>query len=211
MPRRYKTSENHEYHQEFDRLKGQSKILNPRCVTINDIALEASFQPAQVLAEWLEAAVPKAKAALDAAALEWEKTKVKARRTGRPVPQEEPPRILEQRLRAEAAVDVVNEEVAALRRMTEQRKKADEAVRPEKVLQWGPRGCGFGEPLREIDGQVVVERDGELVISCAQSQYDGLALPVYHSEVVMPYLKACRKARKETGRAVAPWPKRPEA
>lgn len=210
MPRRYKIGANPIYDAEFDRRKGQSAVLNPRSSVINDVALEASFQPAQVLGEWLETAIPKAQAALDAAAREWENLQARARRNGRPVPEVEPPRILERRLKAEALADVTGDEVAALKRLAEQRKKIDAAIRPAKVLPHGPRGCGFGEPLRQIDGQAVVERDGDLVIACPQSQYDGLALPIYHSEVVMPYLKACRKARKETGKAAAPWPPKPE-
>lgn len=211
MPRRYRIGLNAQYDNEFDRLKGQSKVLNPRSSMINDVALEASFNPAAVLQEWEEANIPKAQAALNAAVLEWEKVQAKARRTGRPVPETEPPRILEQRLRAEARVDVTGDEVAALKRMVDTQARAKAAVKSEKILQHGPRGVAWGEPIKMIDDQPVVERDGELFISSKGSPYDGLPLPIYHSEVVLPYLRACRLARKETGRATAPWPKRPEA
>jgi hypothetical protein len=211
MPRRYKIGEQPEYDQQFDYLKEQSAFLNPKGRVVNNLLMEATNNPGSLLAEWMKTNLPKAQAALEAAIQEFDKAGDKARRCGKPVPESEPAAIRGKRLRAEAKVDITADEVTALRRMAEQKKKEEAAKKSTPPLPHGPCGLAIGEPVRNIDNQPVVERDGELFISCQGSPYDGLSLPVYNVEIVMPFLRACRMARKEGGRAAAPWPKRPEA
>ncbi|MFA4901616.1 MAG: hypothetical protein WC600_02605 [Desulfobaccales bacterium] len=211
MPRRYKIGEQVEYDQQFDHLKEQSAFLNPKGRVINNLLMEATNDPDSLLAEWMKTNLPKSQAALEAAIQDFDKARDKAWRCGKPVPENEPDAIREKRLRAEAKVDIVADEIVALKRMAEAKKKAELARKATPILPHGPCGLAIGEPVRMIDNQDVVERDGELFISCKGSPYDGLALPVYNVEIVMPFLRACRMARKEGGRADAPWPKRAEA
>lgn len=210
MPRRYKIGLNGGYDTAFDHFKEQSALLNPHGQVVNNLLVEANNDPAAVMHEWESTKIPKAQASLDAAILEFEKLQNKARRTGRPVPETEPPAIREQRLRCEAKVDITADEVTALKRLAEQKKKAEAAKKTADCLPHGPRGVGIGEPVRMVDNQPVTERGGELFISCKSSPYDGLALPTYHQQIVLPYLRASRAARKE-GKGTPSWPKRPEA
>lgn len=216
MSRRYKIGINPQYDNHFDQLKSSSLVLNPRASMVNEITLEVSFGGAsRILADW-EGKLPVVTAALEGVAQEFENLKARARRSGRPVPQEEPPALLEKRLRAEALVDITGDEIAALRRLAEKQATAEATRKPDVALRHGPRGTALGDPIREIDGQVVVEREGELYISCPESIYDGLALPTYHSAVVLPFLRALRQERKRAGRSPGGaasqfWPPRPEA
>ena len=93
----------------------------------------------------------------------------------------------------------------------------------DRVLMHGPMGTCLGaDPPREIDGQPITVKDGDLIISCEQSPYHEMKLLDYFCRVVRPFHETYRARQAEMehlpmaerplghGITKADWPKRPE-
>jgi hypothetical protein len=107
----------------------------------------------------------------------------------------EPKELFEARVRAEAKLDVVNQEIKKLKERLQSFTDAEEKEREQKVLQFGCRGSGRlqGGILREIDFQQVTRIHGVLVITDPLSVFRGLSVIDYRQRICEPWLKATRE------------------
>jgi hypothetical protein len=191
--RRYKVGLNPDYDRRFDVLKGNSAILGKRGPNEFNMAIPQILNSIRSIQHYMDQTATLAKAKteeVEAIIQNWETGFI---RSGRPVPSEIPSQIVTQQLKAEAELDVLNEEVDWLKKELGKREAAVKAEKASHVLEYGPIGCGKGEPLIEVDGQDVVNKEGVLVISCKESPYDGMTVTDYFDQIVYPFLKA-RKA-----------------
>lgn len=192
--RRYKVGLNPDYDHRFDVVKGKSSILGGDTVNKFNMARPGILNSIRTIKHYLgqtEALSKKKEEELAAIIENWQNGLL---RSGRPIPAEPPQQLTNQQLRAEAELDILLEESDWLKKELAKREAAAKKIVDDNVLYFGPIGSGKGDPQCEIDGQVVIEKDGELVISCAKSPYDGMKLPDYFSMIVHPFLKARREA-----------------
>ena len=188
--RRYKIGINPPYDQRFDRYKGSSAVLNPKRFQINLVQMQmVSKSGLQALIERYEGLIDREGEELAAIGQD---LKIAARRQGLLEPTELPKDVIIQRLKTEAKLDVLGEELDLLRKSLADIESREETVRADNVLKYGPRGHAKGDPPRMIDGQPVVEREGELVIICPASPYNEMRLEEYYTLVVSPFLESRR-------------------
>jgi len=212
--RRYPVPLHPIYSKEYDRLKGLSPFLNPR--SFSDEKLQASHKdgleslilewegqrkgerPGQFYNQmwggaWVNSRLLNAKETLAAIDQEWSDMQAQAERSGKRLPPDQPQELTDKRLRLEAKLDIVMEEIDALRKELVKYQVKEQKVADNNVLKYGPAGSATGDPPREIDFQPVVQKNGELFINCKSSPYDQMKLPDYYEKIVYPFLKA-RKA-----------------
>ena len=192
--RRYKVGLNPDYDHRFDVLKRDSTILGKRGPNEFNMALPQILNSILSIQHYLQQTEDLAKTKAEALAAITEDWQNSLTRTGRPIPAKPPEQVVTKQLRAEAELDIVNEEVDWLKKELGKREAAVKAEKAKRVLEYGPIGCGKGEPYVELDGQDVIEKGGALVINCPESPYDGIKLPDYFSLIVYPFLKARREA-----------------
>jgi len=192
--RRYKVGKFPDYDHRFDVVKGKSSILAGDSVNHFHMARPQILNSISSIKHYLgqtEALAKTKEEDLTALISNWQ---IDLQRAGRPIPAEPPAQVTNQRLTAEAELDILGEEIDWLKKEVAKREAAAKKIIDDKVLEYGPIGCGKGDPQSEIDGQQVIEKDGELVIDCKESPYDGMKLPDYFSMIVHPFLKARREA-----------------
>jgi hypothetical protein len=203
--RRYKIGKFPVYDKKFDREKSES-FLNPRNVFFDiKFAFGSSPATASMVLEWegetqgehkgeypapdgwQKSKILIAQEALDAVDAKWKATKAQAKRCGRPIPKEMPADLVNERLKAEAVLDIRQEELDFLKKKLGEWETKETKQKASMILRYGPRGSAKGEPPREIDGQDVVQRDGKLVINCFESPYHNMELPDYFEKIVYPF------------------------
>lgn len=192
--RRYKVGKFPDYDHRFDVVKGKSSILGGDSVNHFHMARPQILNSIASIKHYLkqtEALSKKKEESLAAITENWQNNLL---RSGRPIPAEPPEQITNERLRAEAELDILGEEIDWLKSAAAKREAKAKKIIDDKVLEYGPIGCGKGDPQSEIDGQQVIEKDGELVIDCSTSPYNGMKLPDYFSIIVHPFLKARKEA-----------------
>jgi len=214
--RRYKVGLHPPYDKAFDNEKGKSPFLNPK--NFSDEKLQAShkdgleclilewegnkngdhkgqFYNPMWGGAWQNSRLLNAKEALAAIDVEFEDLKAATKRSGKRLsPDVMPPALIEKRLRCEAKLDIVMEEIDALRKELTKWQAKEKKIFDDNILKYGPQGAATGDPPREIDFQPVIQKDGDLVINCKESPYDQMKLPDYYEKVVYPFLKARRAA-----------------
>lgn len=228
--RRYKIGLNPRYDKTFDRVKSQSPFLNPAvresqgawqnpefvqsCQKNGLVALIRQFggdgdkaHPGQWLnrlldpPRWEPSFVMRAEEAIAAVDEDFENMKLRAVRSGRIPPEEMPQELVDRRLVAEAAADVLREELDSLRRELETKYvKKEQARQDSKILVHGPQGACMGaDPVRETDGQKVEwnKELGQFVINCPASPYHSMTLPDYFIFICAPYRAARNAAHDE--------------
>ncbi|MBN2828830.1 MAG: hypothetical protein JXR56_00755 [Candidatus Cloacimonetes bacterium] len=106
-----------------------------------------------------------------------------------------PPKLLEERLKTEARLDVWKREAELLQNLVDHWKETKTERDASKVLQYGPRGNGQlkGGYLDEIDYQKVEYVGDILVIVDEHSPYKGMAVSSYREHIVEPVRAAQRK------------------
>lgn len=192
--RRYKVGLNPDYDHRFDVVKGKSSILGGDTVNKFNMARPQILNSIASIKHYLkqtEALSKTKEESLTAITENWQNNLL---RSGRPIPAEPPAQVTNQRLRAEAELDIFLEEADWLKKELAKREAAAKKIVDDNVLFYGPIGSGKGDPQCEVDGQAVIEKDGELIIKCSTSPYDGMKLPDYFSLIVYPFLKAKREA-----------------
>lgn len=121
------------------------------------------------------------------------------KRSGKNPPEEMPRDMAETKLRAEAKLDILKDEIEALKLLLARHKDRKKETDDDLVLKNGPKGVAMGaDPPREVDGQPV-KWDGELgafVINCPKSPYHKMRLPDYYAFVVKPFNEARVKAHR---------------
>jgi hypothetical protein len=99
-----------------------------------------------------------------------------------------PAELVEKQLRLEAGLDIAQEELDALKKELGRWEAREKKATNDNLLKYGPRGsCKGADPVREIDGQKVIQRDGEFFIDCPASPYHDMKLPDYFALVVHPF------------------------
>jgi hypothetical protein len=209
--RRYKIDKNPTYDQTFDRLKGDSPVLNPERFGMNEaILLMSHMRGLEGLLYALlgdedrefvndfgtrfPARVPGAELVIKSIEADFEAMKQAARNMGRPEPSEMPAELNEKILKAEARLDIYGEEADWLQKtldeFVERKQEKDDA----RVLKYGPQGTGKGEPLRELDGQdIATNGDGVLYINDKRSPYHLMKVIDYRTYVSAPFLASRSK------------------
>ena len=115
---------------------------------------------------------------------------------GRKPPTEMPEDMMERKLKAEAKVDVIKDEIRKLEKALNAFKEKEAKIRKGQVLKYGPKGSGSQRNgiLAEIDGQVVKpDKEGVLRIADELSPYNGLEVWRYREEVGTPWAKEKRR------------------
>jgi len=101
-----------------------------------------------------------------------------------------PEDMMERKLKAEAKVDVIKDEIRKLEKALSAYQEKEAKIRKRRVLQYGPDGRSKlrGGILVEVDGQIVKkDKHGVLRIADDQSPYNGLETWRYFSEVNGPW------------------------
>jgi hypothetical protein len=187
--RRYKIGKHPQYDKRFDVLKGRSSILGTVQRGNFDFTkslLTASIHTLKSAIADYEKKIKRQEETVAAVEQDW---RASLQRMGKPIPAEPPGDVLRQRMEAEAKLDILGEEKDWLEKELKKMEAKAKAEDDRKVLYYGPQGSGKGDPLREIDGQKVENRKGELVIADGRSPYDGMRIADYREKLVGPYLK----------------------
>ncbi|MBE0654677.1 MAG: hypothetical protein IH594_12810, partial [Bacteroidales bacterium] len=141
--------------------------------------------------------IPKRKENLQAIEDRFTSYKVNRKRQGFDRTEEYPPKLLEERCRAEARIDVANRELEYLKdKLDKFFTQPEQDLEESRILEFGPRGAGQlrNGVLCEIDGQKVtpikVDDEEILVISSPKSKYFGLSIPDYRKHIMQPWSTA---------------------
>ncbi len=234
------------YQQWYDRRKLESPILNPHGgANIHSLNLSDKEGLKSCLAQWkgqegqdgnfyipdsyewrysqLKSAEERIKSIND----EFEHHKQQKVNEGKKVP-DMPKEMYDRLLMAEAALDIVKEEVEFLEKKLATFTEKDRKQSNEKVLKRGPEGSSKLRDgiLAMVDFQKVEkDKDGVLRIAEATSPYHGMRTCDYFELIVRPWKSATIKARgaylmksklaNKRGEARPPypripWPERPE-
>lgn len=114
-----------------------------------------------------------------------------------------PPKLLNERLEAEARTDVRKRELEFLKdKLGEMFLVPEKKVAEANILPKGPIGVGQlrGGALCMIDGQTVEEVNEMLVITSEKSPYYGMKVSDYRTHVVVPFAKQRAAKFVELGR-----------
>jgi len=113
-------------------------------------------------------------------------------KSGHERPTSYPPKLLNEKLEAEARTDVKKRELEFLKdKLNEMFVEPEKKVAEAKILPKGPRGVGAmrGGVLCMIDGQTVEDINGMLIITSESSPYYGMKVSDYRTHVVVPFAK----------------------
>ena len=105
--------------------------------------------------------------------------------------EEMPAELFEKRLKAEAILDVLQEELEFIQSLLAGFNQKKEIKLAQGVLKNGPTGTGRMKngTLALIDGQPVKKLEsGLLVIACPSSPYHGMSVPDYRDTIIRPWL-----------------------
>ncbi|MDD3579442.1 MAG: hypothetical protein PHW74_00310 [Desulfobacca sp.] len=209
-PRRYRIGQHPEYDRLFDFLKVKSPVLNPKSHAVSETRMAMSspgglkslvyayegitdpssehYGDIQIDGRWRPGVLKGHEMALFKIDADFEKLQGQARRSGKSEPTALPPDLQEQRLKAEARLDVTRSELEHLKRELAKFEAKEESERRSEILYYGPCGSARGDPVRWIDGQNVVrDENDELVIDCVDSPYDKMKVVDYRRHVVEPF------------------------
>lgn len=218
MPRRYKVGTHKDYDKHFDAEKVASPLLNPNRME-KEPRSEASLKffwgmaqknSVESLLQEYQGHLAKARRKLQAVMDEFEIAEARAKRLGN-APPEPDKRLVEERFKREAIVDIIADEVAKLEKRFKEFEDREAAKPENQVLPYGPAGAAkcsrmVDGNLASIDGQVVKYNGGEPFIDDKRSPYDKMKVSDYKRLIVLPF----KKIRREWSGKLEDLPPRPE-
>jgi hypothetical protein len=204
------------YHETYDRLRLASKVLN---ADANNVSIHMKFFNEETIkneirfiegdegndgyynrdTKIMPSKLQETKDQLDNIELRYESyIKIQVRQ-GQPKPTDYPPELLKEKLKLEAKLSVLHEELAELQKQLKPYEDKVEEASDRKVLQDGPIGSGRlrGGFLIELDGMKVSLNEDEIpfINDKRAGKYDGFSTADYYTHVVKPFLQAKEKQR----------------
>jgi len=125
---------------------------------------------------------------------QFEKVNKRRKNQGKLPYQEMPDNMQKDYEAALAKLDVIKEEIKALKEKKQKIKQQKKKKRNRKILKYGPQGVAKGEPLRIIDGQNVEQKNGRLYIEDSASPYDGMPVVAYRNLIVQKFAEKKEEA-----------------
>jgi len=193
------------YSDTFDKLVVDSNILNTDSRPNISTILWDKRNTVNVISELENETIPKRKEVLQTIEDRFNSFKVNRKRQGFDSTTEWPPKLLEERCRAEARIDVASRELEYLKEKLDKFfTNPEKVIEDKQVLQYGPLGQARLRDgvLCEIDFQTVEpylvdvgnEKEEMLLITSPSSLYRGMSIPDYRKFIMQPYSKARKMA-----------------
>ena len=220
--RRYKINDNSLYDKVYSRLRVQSWILNggvrnqnfatagrmesEQAIMITKLSLIGSKEGKYYDAEnqeWIIARVPYWKAVLEKVDADFKIYSQERVNQGYARPSEMPTNLAEKQAEAEAALDIIEDELALCNRLLKEYSEKVSVIRDENMLKRGLQQSGKlrGGFLVEMDYQRVgINADGILIIDDSNSPYDGMGVTDYRAlanKWMAEFQDKCSKAANE--------------
>ncbi len=124
---------------------------------------------------------------------------------GRKRPEQMPSQYREPWERAEAATDILQEEIQAVKKALAKAEEKDKQKGvTRKVLPYGPKGSSTLRDgvINQVDGQVVALDEKNIpVIDDKRSPYNGMKVADYFETIVRPWVRELRKNRGQAIKA----------
>ena len=185
------------YKDVFDKAVMESNILNSDSRPNISTILWTKKNTEITILELETNTIPARKEALEEVNNKFLSYQTNRRKQGYPNSSEWPPKLFEDKVRAEARLDCACRELSYLKDKLDKFYLQPETAEEEShILEFGPRGAGRLRDgiLVEIDGQSItpikVDDDEILVISSPKSKYYGMAIPDYRKYIMQPWSKA---------------------
>ena len=189
------------YKDVFDKAVMESNILNSDSRPSISTILWTKKNTENTILELETNTIPKRREDLQAVEDKFASYQKNRKRQGFDSTTEWPPKLLEERCRAEARIDVACRELEYLKEKLDKFfTQPEQNVEESRILQYGPLGQARLRDgvLCEIDGQTVEpylvdvgnEKEEMLLITSPSSPYRGLSIPDYRKYVMGPYSKA---------------------
>jgi len=199
--RRYKSIKDTEkiYHDQFDNLRVSSIVLNKNARVRSDkvVNFNARSDLKKLLAELevKQGTLQNSLIMIEEKQKQENNASTKTGKLSRPNRQ-----LVEERLRIEGTVDVLEEEVEELNKLIGDIGEQAEERKNKYVLKHGPVGVGVlrGNVLSVLDGQNIEAGKNGLKIKDDRSVYNGVLVTSYYERIVKPWkiARSCLKAEQ---------------
>jgi hypothetical protein len=209
--RRYKIGIHKTYDDCFDRFRLDSQILNSGSAAPGDIFKIIDWSKDSLKSLLLElkgneegyfykpdsqihqlASIPAIENKLTEIDEEFKRYQQMKVNEGHALPEQMPLELMEQKLKAEAKLDVYSEELEQIQKMLEKCDKKEQEASNKNFLNRKRLGCGKLRCgiLISVDGQHVSTLNDVLIIDDDKSPYDGMATSDYFTHICKAHAKA---------------------